>query len=104
MQAEFNGHIQQTQALGHQNHLVVLKQGWLLKRSSNMRGAWKRRFFVLDSAGMLYYTSNKVCALPRSSFYLLVPWPARSLRIIRLAMADFKPLSCSVISNPESFL
>ncbi|KAK9822748.1 hypothetical protein WJX74_003816 [Apatococcus lobatus] len=59
MQAEFNGHIQQTQALGHQNHLVVLKQGWLLKRSSNMRGAWKRRFFVLDSAGMLYYTSNK---------------------------------------------
>lgn len=33
----------------------TIKQGYLLKRSSNLRGDWKRRFFVLDSRGMLYY-------------------------------------------------
>ena len=41
--------------------VTVLKQGYLLKRSSNIRKEWKRRFFVLDSLGMLYYYSNKVC-------------------------------------------
>lgn len=40
--------------------VTILRQGWLLKRSSNMRREWKRRFFVLDSLGMLYYYSNKV--------------------------------------------
>ena len=64
MQSEFGNLIQQTQNLGPQNHLAVLKQGWLLKRSSNMRREWKRRFFVLDSSGMLYYMSNKVLAPP----------------------------------------
>ena len=34
-------------------------QGYLLKQSSNFRKEWKRRFFVLDSQGMLYYYSNK---------------------------------------------
>ncbi|KAK4436761.1 ADP-ribosylation factor GTPase-activating protein AGD3 [Sesamum alatum] len=33
----------------------TIKQGYLSKRSSNLRGDWKRRFFVLDSRGMLYY-------------------------------------------------
>ncbi|XP_073224279.1 ADP-ribosylation factor GTPase-activating protein AGD1-like isoform X2 [Cicer arietinum] len=33
----------------------VIRQGFLSKRSSNLRGDWKRRFFVLDSRGMLYY-------------------------------------------------
>lgn len=33
----------------------MIKQGYLLKRSNNLRGDWKRRFFVLDSRGMLYY-------------------------------------------------
>ncbi|KAI5068638.1 hypothetical protein GOP47_0016983 [Adiantum capillus-veneris] len=33
----------------------TIKQGYLLKRSSSLRGDWKRRFFVLDSRGMLYY-------------------------------------------------
>ncbi|KAM0033287.1 putative Arf GTPase activating protein [Helianthus debilis subsp. tardiflorus] len=32
-----------------------IKQGYLCKRSSNLRGDWKRRFFVLDNRGMLYY-------------------------------------------------
>jgi Arf-GAP/coiled-coil/ANK repeat/PH domain-containing protein len=34
-------------------------QGYLLKKSSGIRKEWKRRFFVLDSLGMLYYFSNK---------------------------------------------
>ncbi|KAG8379561.1 hypothetical protein BUALT_Bualt07G0101800 [Buddleja alternifolia] len=33
----------------------TIKQGYLSKRSSNLRGDWKRRFFVLDNRGMLYY-------------------------------------------------
>ncbi|XP_031100520.1 ADP-ribosylation factor GTPase-activating protein AGD3-like isoform X2 [Ipomoea triloba] len=33
----------------------TIKQGYLSKRSSNLRGDWKRRFFILDSRGMLYY-------------------------------------------------
>ena len=34
----------------------------MLKKSSGMRKEWKRRFFVLDSLGMLYYFSNKASA------------------------------------------
>ncbi|PKA65649.1 ADP-ribosylation factor GTPase-activating protein AGD2 [Apostasia shenzhenica] len=37
----------------------TIKQGYLLKRSRNLRGDWKRRFFVLDSRGTLYYYRNK---------------------------------------------
>ncbi|RZS24729.1 hypothetical protein BHM03_00057840, partial [Ensete ventricosum] len=37
----------------------IIKQGYLLKRSSNLRGDWKRRFFVLDSHGTLYYYRDK---------------------------------------------
>ncbi|KAF6174698.1 hypothetical protein GIB67_008753 [Kingdonia uniflora] len=33
----------------------MIRQGYLSKHSSNLRGDWKRRFFVLDSRGMLYY-------------------------------------------------
>ncbi|KAL2649931.1 hypothetical protein R1flu_018059 [Riccia fluitans] len=36
-------------------NVQTIKQGYLLKRSSNLRGDWKRRFFVLDSFGKLYY-------------------------------------------------
>ncbi|CAA0807139.1 ADP-ribosylation factor GTPase-activating protein AGD2 [Striga hermonthica] len=37
----------------------TIKQGYLLKRSSSLRADWKRRFFVLDSHGTLYYYRNK---------------------------------------------
>ncbi|KAF7131977.1 hypothetical protein RHSIM_Rhsim09G0077700 [Rhododendron simsii] len=37
----------------------TIKQGYLLKRSSSLRANWKRRFFVLDSHGTLYYYRNK---------------------------------------------
>ncbi|XP_074316507.1 ADP-ribosylation factor GTPase-activating protein AGD1-like isoform X2 [Silene latifolia] len=43
MQTSVNGEVQ------------IIRQGYLFKRSSNLRGDWKRRFFVLDSRGMLYY-------------------------------------------------
>ncbi|KAF6143577.1 hypothetical protein GIB67_029746 [Kingdonia uniflora] len=33
----------------------TIRQGYLSKRSSSLRGDWKIRFFVLDSRGMLYY-------------------------------------------------
>ncbi|MED6210864.1 hypothetical protein PIB30_068175 [Stylosanthes scabra] len=33
----------------------IIREGYLSKRSSNLRGDWKRRYFVLDSRGMLYY-------------------------------------------------
>ncbi|XP_057417370.1 ADP-ribosylation factor GTPase-activating protein AGD1-like isoform X2 [Lotus japonicus] len=33
----------------------IIRQGYLSKRSSNLRADWKRRYFVLDSRGMLYY-------------------------------------------------
>ena len=38
---------------------TVLTQGYLLKRSSNMRADWKRRFFVLDAFGHLTYYRDK---------------------------------------------
>ncbi|KAH7434462.1 hypothetical protein KP509_06G018700 [Ceratopteris richardii] len=57
------------QAIGRSSHKMIeavmqstqrgkvqtIKQGYLLKRSSSIRGDWKRRFFVLDSRGILYY-------------------------------------------------
>ncbi|KAK4780050.1 hypothetical protein SAY87_016156 [Trapa incisa] len=44
----------------------TIRQGYLSKRSSNLRGDWKRRFFVLDSRGMLYYY-RKQCLKPSGS-------------------------------------
>ncbi|GKU96269.1 hypothetical protein SLEP1_g9518 [Rubroshorea leprosula] len=38
----------------------TIRQGYLSKRSSNLRGDWKRRFFVLDSRGMLYYYCKQI--------------------------------------------
>lgn len=57
------------QAVGRSSHKMIeaamqstvkgkvqtIRQGYLSKRSSNLRGDWKRRFFVLDSRGLLYY-------------------------------------------------
>ncbi|KAI9125980.1 hypothetical protein K1719_003398 [Acacia pycnantha] len=68
------------QAIGRSSHKMIeavmqsaakgkvqtIRQGYLSKRSSNLRGDWKRRFFVLDSRGMLYYY-RKQCSKPGSS-------------------------------------
>ncbi|XP_021716096.1 ADP-ribosylation factor GTPase-activating protein AGD3-like [Chenopodium quinoa] len=43
MQSSANGKVQ------------IIRQGYLFKRSSSLRADWKRRYFVLDSRGMLYY-------------------------------------------------
>lgn len=52
------GHMHDTSASGG-SVVTVLHSGYLLKKSSNIRKEWNRRFFVLDSQGMLYYYSNK---------------------------------------------
>ncbi|GMP57450.1 hypothetical protein CsSME_00021544 [Camellia sinensis var. sinensis] len=68
------------QAIGRSSHKMIeavmqsaakgkvqtIRQGYLSKRSSNLRGDWKRRFFVLDSKGMLYYY-RKQCSKPSGS-------------------------------------
>lgn len=56
--AEMDLFIRHTQASGGAQ-VTVLKQGYLLKQSSSFRKEWKRRFFVLDSTGILYYYSAK---------------------------------------------
>ncbi len=40
--------------------MTIIRRGHLHKRSQGKKGDWKRRFFVLDSQGMLYYYSHKV--------------------------------------------
>lgn len=69
------------QAIGRSSHKMIdavmqsaskgkvqtIRQGYLSKRSSNLRGDWKRRFFVLDNRGMLYYY-RKQNSRPSSSY------------------------------------
>ncbi|TKY67701.1 ADP-ribosylation factor GTPase-activating protein AGD2 [Spatholobus suberectus] len=43
------------QSAATKGEVQTVKQGYLLKRSASMRGDWKRRFFVLDNQGNLYY-------------------------------------------------
>ncbi|XP_019416188.1 PREDICTED: ADP-ribosylation factor GTPase-activating protein AGD1-like [Lupinus angustifolius] len=43
--------------------IQIIRQGYLSKRSSNLRGDWKRRYFVLDSRGMLYYYRKPLIGL-----------------------------------------
>lgn len=56
--SELDGYIRATWQ-SHGAQITLLKQGYLLKQSSNFRKEWKRRYFVLDSQGLLYYYSNK---------------------------------------------
>lgn len=61
--AEIEGYIRATLASGGQQ-VAIIKQGYLNKRSQGKgRSDWKRRFFVLDSNGMMYYYSHKVMGL-----------------------------------------
>ncbi|KAK7858010.1 adp-ribosylation factor gtpase-activating protein agd3, partial [Quercus suber] len=77
------------QAIGRSSHKMIeavmqsaakgkvqtIRQGYLSKRSSNLRGDWKRRFFVLDSRGMLYYyrkqCSKSSCLTPTFTFHAI---------------------------------
>eukprot|EP00897_Mesotaenium_endlicherianum_P009498 jgi/Mesen1/8577/ME000497S07975 len=58
--------IEQVMNNTQREQVQTIKQGYLLKRSTNLRADWKRRFFVLDSRGMLYYYS-KAAASSRPS-------------------------------------
>ena len=40
--------------------LLVHKQGFLVKRGGRVR-TWKKRLFVLNSAGLSYYKTEQVC-------------------------------------------
>ena len=42
--------------------LIVHKQGFLVKRGGRVR-TWKKRLFVLDSAGLSYYKTEQVCTM-----------------------------------------
>lgn len=57
MKAAVEGQIRATWQGGA---VTVLKSGYLLKKGSGLRKEWARRFFELDSAGMLDYRSSKV--------------------------------------------
>ena len=72
MTQDFEGHIRATLASGGAQ-VTALRQGYLMKRSSGMRREWKRRYFVLDSQGQLYYYSGKVrlCAHPTLALCML---------------------------------
>ena len=61
------------------NDVVALKQGYLHKRSTGMINQWKRRYFVLDSAGILYYYGNKVCMVAAGRAVLLGVTHAKDL-------------------------
>lgn len=56
---EIENHIQKSLESQGQD-ITIIRQGYLHKRSSNIQRNWKKRFFVLDSMGMLYYYSSKV--------------------------------------------
>ncbi|XAR64335.1 hypothetical protein NMG60_11024637 [Bertholletia excelsa] len=72
------------QAIGRSSHKMIeavmqsaakgkvqtIRQGYLSKRSSSLRGDWKRRFFVLDSRGMLYYYRKQSSKPSGSSSHL----------------------------------
>ena len=50
-------------ATGHGAGVTVLKEGFLLKRSQKgVVRTWDRRFFTLNSQGLLFYQSAKVGA------------------------------------------
>ena len=59
----FELHVQDTVA-SQGKDVVVLKQGYLLMRSTGVIDRWRRRYFVLDSAGMLCHASSHEVPYP----------------------------------------
>ncbi|KAI3501954.1 hypothetical protein L1887_29983 [Cichorium endivia] len=83
----------------------TIKQGYLLKRSSSLRADWKRRFFVLDSRGNLYYhriPPNKPMASQSSNSLASTEQQSRVFgrfrsRHTRAASHDDENLSCHTV-------
>ncbi|KAK4754330.1 hypothetical protein SAY87_002434 [Trapa incisa] len=57
--SSFNKSVEAILQSSRNDEVQTIRQGYLLKCSSRSRGDWKRRFFVLDSRGKLYYYRNK---------------------------------------------
>lgn len=43
------------------SNTLFMKDGWLDKKSKDIRKQWKRRYFVCTSTTLNYYKSQKVC-------------------------------------------
>ena len=91
---EFEGHIQATMESGG-TQITALKQGYLLKKSSGMRREWGKRFFVLDSLGMLYYYSGKV----RRHLGLLQPKSLFSIANAMLPVSDLHAITLELLQQ-----
>lgn len=94
--------IEQTQKSG-QAQVTILKQGYLSKKSRK-RNKWQRRFFVLDSTGMLYYYSSKTEGVHMSDIIRRADKPQYPQTTVNLVTAAVKPGLAGLDGNiPFSF-
>lgn len=102
LSSELSRLIEQTQRSG-QTQVTILKQGYLSKKSSK-RNRWQRRFFVLDSTGMLYYYSSKTEGVHMSDIIRRSEKPQYPQTTVNLVTAAVKPgLPGSQGNLPYSF-
>lgn len=100
--SELSRLIEQTQRSG-QTQVTILKQGYLAKKSSK-RNKWQRRFFVLDSTGMLYYYSSKTEGVHMSDIIRRAEKPQYPQTTVNLVTAAVKPGLSGIQGNiPFSF-
>ncbi|KAG6653811.1 hypothetical protein CIPAW_05G102000 [Carya illinoinensis] len=86
--------VMQSAAKGKNSQVQTIRQGYLSKRSSNLRGDWKRRFFVLDSRGMLYYY-RKQCSKPSAESALdQMDWIEKITGVIASLLSSQAPERC----------
>ncbi|MED6173338.1 ADP-ribosylation factor GTPase-activating protein agd3 [Stylosanthes scabra] len=93
------------QAIGRSSHKMIeavmqsaakgkvqtIRQGYLSKRSSNLRGDWKRRFFVLDSRGLLYYYRKQVSKSSAESALDQMDWIEKITGVIASLLSSQIP-------------
>ncbi|XP_017642433.1 ADP-ribosylation factor GTPase-activating protein AGD3 isoform X3 [Gossypium arboreum] len=96
------------QAIGRSSHKMIeavmqsaakgkvqtIRQGYLSKRSSNLRGDWKRRFFVLDSRGMLYYYRKQISKSSAESALDQMDWIEKITGVIASLLNSQAPERC----------
>ncbi|ONM03418.1 Discolored-paralog2 [Zea mays] len=78
----------------------TIRQGYLSKRSSNLRADWKRRFFVLDSRGMLYYYRKQITRPPVESAVDQMDWIEKITGVIASLLSSQSPEQC-FMSSPK---
>ncbi|PKA53901.1 ADP-ribosylation factor GTPase-activating protein AGD3 [Apostasia shenzhenica] len=79
----------------------IIRQGYLIKRTSNMRGDWKRRFFVLDSRGILYYYPKKWNRLSAESAMDQMDWIEKITVVIASLLGSQTPEK-HIIASPAT--